>query len=181
MLMIWVCSPEKLIGQGGSSTVYKGRLRSGKSVAVKVLKPKKEAQKNFSMEVNIISSIKHKHIAPLIGMCLENGHLIFVHEFYAKGSLDHYLHGKLSCSNDFDFFINSIKFLIWWLFFPFSEAGDSGRSVLPWKVRFNVAIRVAEALNYLHNDCPQPVIHRDVKSSNILLTNDFQPQVLPVT
>lgn len=44
-----------------------------------------------------------------------------------------------------------------------------------------MAIRVAEALNYLHNDCPQPVIHRDVKSSNILLTNDFQPQVLPVT
>lgn len=74
-------------------------------MAVKVLKPKKEAQKNFSMEVNIISSIKHKHIAPLIGMCLENGHLIFVHEFYPKGSLDHYLHGKLSCSNDFDFFI----------------------------------------------------------------------------
>lgn len=140
-------SSAKLIGQGGSSTVYKGRLRSGKSVAVKVLKPKKEAQKNFSMEVNIISSIKHKHIAPLIGMCLENGHRIFVHDFYPKGSLDRYLHG------------------------------DSGRSVLPWKVRFNVAIRVAEALNYLHNDCPRPVIHRDVKSSNILLTNDFQPQL----
>ncbi|XP_024020822.1 receptor-like cytosolic serine/threonine-protein kinase RBK1 [Morus notabilis] len=140
-------SSENLIGKGGSSSVYKGRLPSGKSVAVKVLKPKKEAPKDFSLEVNIVSSIKHEHIAPLIGICSENGLLISVHDYYPKGSLEHCLHG------------------------------DSGRSVLPWEVRFKVAIGVAEALNYLHNDCPTPVIHRDVKSSNILLTDELQPQL----
>lgn len=50
--------------------------------------------------------------------------------------------------------------------------------MLPWEVRFKVAVAVAEALNYLHEECPRPVIHRDVKSSNILLSNEFQPQVL---
>jgi len=45
-------------------------------------------------------------------------------------------------------------------------------------MRFKVAVAVAEALNYLHNECSPPVIHRDVKSSNILLSNEFQPQVL---
>ncbi|KAJ6998851.1 hypothetical protein NC653_015123 [Populus alba x Populus x berolinensis] len=50
------------------------------------------------------------------------------------------------------------------------------KSVLPWKVRFKMAIEIAETLNHLHNECPQPVIHRDIKSSNILLSNHFQPQ-----
>lgn len=58
------------------------------------------------------------------------------------------------------------------------DTGHSEKSVLPWKVRFKVAIAIAEALNYLHNECSRPVIHRDVKSSNILLSNEFQPQVL---
>jgi serine/threonine protein kinase len=58
------------------------------------------------------------------------------------------------------------------------KAGHDNRSVLPWEVRFKVAVAVAEALNYLHNECSPPVIHRDVKSSNILLSNEFQPQVL---
>lgn len=48
---------------------------------------------------------------------------------------------------------------------------------LSWEVRFNVAVGVAEALNYLHKECSRPVIHRDIKSSNILLSNEFEPQV----
>lgn len=64
----------------------------------------------------------------------------------------------------------------------FKMKGDAGKnigkSVLPWEVRFNVAVGIAESLNYLHNECSPPVIHRDVKSSNILLTKEFVPQVL---
>lgn len=52
------------------------------------------------------------------------------------------------------------------------------KSALSWEVRFNLAIGIAEALNYLHNECSRPVIHRDIKSSNILLSSDFEPQVL---
>lgn len=59
------------------------------------------------------------------------------------------------------------------------DAGKTkGKSVLSWEVRFNVAVGIAEALNYMHNECSAPVIHRDVKSSNILLTKEFKPQVI---
>lgn len=54
---------------------------------------------------------------------------------------------------------------------------NKNKSALSWEVRFNIAVKIAEALNYLHNECCQPVIHRDVKSSNILLSDGFDPQV----
>lgn len=61
----------------------------------------------------------------------------------------------------------------------FSDQGNKkDANAFGWKQRYNVAIGVAEALDYLHNGCKEPVIHRDVKSSNILLSDDFEPQVL---
>ncbi|GMJ02731.1 hypothetical protein HRI_003942300 [Hibiscus trionum] len=140
-------SPENLIGEGGCSNVYKGCLPSGKPVAVKIIKSYKEAWSDFSLEVDIVSSLKNKHITPLIGVCVENDHLISVYDFFPRGSLDEILHGQ------------------------------NRKYVLPWEVRYKMAIAIAEALNYLHNECSPPVIHRDVKSSNILLSDDFQPQL----
>lgn len=58
------------------------------------------------------------------------------------------------------------------------DIGKNNKSELSWEVRFNVAVEIAEALNYLHKECLQPVIHRDVKSSNILLTNELEAKVL---
>ncbi|XP_020535412.1 receptor-like cytoplasmic kinase 176 isoform X2 [Jatropha curcas] len=138
-------STENLIGEGGCSDVYKGRLGLGKLVAVKVLKQYKEAWNDFFLEVDIMSSLKHKHITHLIGVCIDDNHLILVYDFLSKGTLEERLQGQ------------------------------SEKSILPWKVRFKVAIAVAEALHYLHSSCL--VIHRDVKSSNILLSSDFQPQL----
>ncbi|XP_022754281.1 receptor-like serine/threonine-protein kinase At3g01300 [Durio zibethinus] len=139
--------PENLIGEGGSSNVYKGCLPGGKPVAVKILKSYKEAWSDFSLEVDIVSSLKHKHITPLIGVCVEDDHLISVYDFFHRGSLEEILHGQ------------------------------NKKSVLPWVVRFKVATAIAEALTYLHNECSPSVIHRDVKSSNILLSDGFQPQL----
>ncbi|KAK9690760.1 hypothetical protein RND81_09G152600 [Saponaria officinalis] len=141
-------SSGNLIGKGGCSKVYKGNFLDGKQVAVKVLKSSKQAWKDFSLEVNIISSLRHKNITPLLGVCIENGELICVYDFMSKGSLEESLH-----------------------------ADSNEKSVLSWDVRYSVAVGIAEALEYLHTGCSRPIIHRDVKSSNILLSDNFEPQL----
>lgn len=60
------------------------------------------------------------------------------------------------------------------------NTGDKVKHLLPWDMRFRVATEIAEALSYLHHGCRRPVIHRDVKSSNILLNDEFEPQVMLV-
>ncbi|ESW03706.1 hypothetical protein PHAVU_011G035600 [Phaseolus vulgaris] len=135
-------SSENLVGKGGSNRVYKGVLPDGKPVAVKVLHSSKEAWKDFALEVEIISPLRHKNITPLLGICTENNTLISVYDYLPQGSLEENLHGK---------------------------------SKLSWEMRFNVAVRIAEALDYIHREALKPVIHRDVKSSNILLTQGFEP------
>ncbi|KAI5387992.1 protein kinase STUNTED isoform X1 [Lathyrus oleraceus] len=142
-------SSENLIGKGGSNRVYKGILSDGEPIAVKVLRSSKEAWKDFSFEMEIISPLKHKNIAQLLGVCIEdNNTLISVYDYFPKGSLEENLHGN-----------------------------NKDGSILSWEVRFNVAVGVAEALDYLHTEALKPVIHRDVKSSNILLSQDFEPQL----
>ncbi|KAJ1393758.1 Serine/threonine-protein kinase, active site [Sesbania bispinosa] len=138
----------KLIGKGGSNRVYKGVLPDGKLIAVKVLKSSKEALKDFALEVEIVSSLKHKNVVPLLGICIEDNTLISVYDYFPKGSLEENLHGK-----------------------------NKDGSILSWEVRFNVAVGIAEALDYLHREALKPVIHRDVKSSNILLSHGYEPQV----
>lgn len=140
-------SSDNLIGVGGCSNVYKGCLSDGKQAAVKVLRSYKEAWNDFSVEVDITSSLEQKSITTLNGVCTEHNNLILVYDFLPRGSLEESLHGS------------------------------GKQSVLPWEVRFEVAVAIAEALNYLHNECSRPVIHRDVKSSNILLSTEFQPQL----
>ncbi|XP_004505818.1 protein kinase STUNTED [Cicer arietinum] len=141
-------SSENLIGKGGSNRVYKGVLSDGKPIAVKVLQSSKEAWKDFSFEIEIISSLKHKNISQLLGICIEDNTLISVYDYFPKGSLEQNLHGK-----------------------------NKDESFLSWEVRFNVAVGIAEALDYLHTEALKPVIHRDVKSSNILLSEGFEPQL----
>lgn len=141
-------------------------------MAVKILKSYKEAWNDFYSEMDIISTLKHKNITHLIGVCTEDNHLISVYDFFPEGSLEENLHGNILL---LDLILPLLKLLTCIFMY---NAGHDNRSGLPWEVRFKVAVDVAEALNYLHRECSRPVIHRDIKSSNILLSNQFQPQVL---
>ncbi|KAG9158402.1 hypothetical protein Leryth_013155 [Lithospermum erythrorhizon] len=139
---------ENLIGRGGSSRVYRGCLPDDTEVAVKILKSSEDALKQYVSEIEIVTSLNHKNIISLYGFCYEDNNLLLVYDLVAKGSLEENLHG----------------------------ANKHGRS-LGWTERYKVALGVAEALDYLHNASTEPIIHRDVKSSNVLLSDDFEPQL----
>ncbi|KAA8547077.1 hypothetical protein F0562_003506 [Nyssa sinensis] len=140
--------PEKMVGKGGSSQVYRGCLPDGTELAVKILKPSEDMIKQFVSEVEIITTLNHKSVISLFGFCFEENKLLLVYDFLSRGSLEENLHGYRK---------NVIAF--------------------GWEDRYKVALGVAEALDYLHNGAAEPIIHRDVKSSNILLSDDFKPQL----
>ncbi|RYR22652.1 hypothetical protein Ahy_B03g067964 isoform A [Arachis hypogaea] len=144
-------SSENLIGKGGCNRVYRGTLPDGKPIAVKVLQSSKEARKEFALEVEIILSLEHRNITPLLGICIEDSELISVYDYFPKGSLEENLHGR-----------------------------NKDGPILSWELRFKIALGIAEALDYLHRETLKPVIHRDVKSSNILLSHEFEPQAKPI-
>ncbi|CAN1781130.1 Protein kinase STUNTED [Linum perenne] len=141
-------APENIIGTGGSSHVYKGLLPSGKELAVKILKPSDDVLKEFVVEIEMITTLHHKNIISLFGFCFDHSKLLLVYDFLSRGSLEENLHGNKKDVVTFG-----------------------------WHERHKVAVGVAEALDYLHNHCDHPVIHRDVKSSNVLLFDDFEPQL----
>ncbi|XP_073004298.1 uncharacterized protein [Typha latifolia] len=142
-------SDEKLIGKGGSSRVYKACFLDGNIFAVKILKTSGDALKEFVSEIEILTALCHKNIISLLGFCFENNSLMLVYNYLPRGSLEEIIHGE-----------------------------QENRYVLSWAERYKVAIGVAEGLHYLHiGGTVQPVIHRDVKSSNILLSEDFEPQL----
>ncbi|XP_071702637.1 protein kinase STUNTED [Rutidosis leptorrhynchoides] len=139
--------PENMIGKGGNSKVYKGCLPDGKEIAVKILKSSEDVLNEFVLEIEIITALHHQNIISLFGFCFEDNHLLLVYDFLSRGSLEDNLHG------------------------------NKKNVAFGWSERYKVAVGVAEALVYLHRNCDQTVIHRDVKSSNILLSDDFEPQL----
>ncbi|XP_044509323.1 proline-rich receptor-like protein kinase PERK2 isoform X2 [Mangifera indica] len=140
--------PDNMVGKGGHSYVYRGSLPDGKEVAVKILKPSEDVLREFVSEIEIITSLHNKNIISLFGFCSEDNKLFLVYDFLSRGSLEESLHGNKKDAKEFG-----------------------------WNERYKVAVGVAEALDYLHNSCDQPVVHKDVKSSNILLLDDFEPQL----
>ncbi|XP_019159068.1 PREDICTED: probable receptor-like serine/threonine-protein kinase At5g57670 [Ipomoea nil] len=139
---------ENLIGKGGSSNVYKGCLPDGKELAVKILKPSEDLEKQFCSEIETLTALHHENIISLFGFCLEENNLLLVYDLLSRGSLEDNLHGTRNVGGSFG-----------------------------WQDRYKVALGVAKALDHLHNSTNGPVIHRDVKSSNILLSNDFEPKL----
>ncbi|CAN1189094.1 L-type lectin-domain containing receptor kinase IX.1 [Linum perenne] len=137
------------LGEGGFGGVYRGFMNDNKEyIAVKrVSKNSKQGIKEFAAEVKIISRLSHRNLVRLIGWCYEKMELLLVYEFLPNGSLDIHL---------------------------FSKSTDTN---LTWEMRYKIAKGLASSLLYLHEEWEQCVVHRDIKSSNIMLDSNFNAKL----
>jgi len=135
------------LGEGGFGTVFKGNLRSGPGVAIKMLGKSKGKGRDFISEVATIGRIHHLNVVQLIGFCAEGSKRALVYEFMPNGSLD--------------------KFI-------FSKEGSVNIS---YSQIFDISIGVARGIAYLHHGCEMKILHFDIKPHNILLDENFTPKV----
>lgn len=138
----------RVLGQGGQGTVYKGMLVDGRIVAVKRSKAMDEDKvEEFINEVVVLAQINHRNIVKLLGCCLETEVPVLVYEFVPNGDLCKRLRDE---SDDY---------------------------TMTWEVRLHIAIEIAGALSYLHSAASFPIYHRDIKTTNILLDEKYQAKV----
>ncbi|EOA36823.1 hypothetical protein CARUB_v10008544mg [Capsella rubella] len=139
--------PSKELGDGGFGTVYYGKLKDGRSVAVKRLYDNNfKRAEQFRNEVEILTGLRHPNLVALFGCSSKQSRdLLLVYEYVANGTLADHLHGP-----------------------------QANPSTLPWSTRLKIAVETASALKYLH---ASKIIHRDVKSNNILLDQNFNVKV----
>ncbi|KAG6666154.1 hypothetical protein CIPAW_01G011300 [Carya illinoinensis] len=144
-----------LIGEGGFGKVYKGTFKNGTKVAVKRSDPRHgQGLEEFQTEIMVLSNIRYCHLVSLIGYCDEQCEMILVYEFMEKGTLrDHLYHSDEN-----------------------SERSTSV-SELSWEQRLEICIGATKGLNYLHTGRAGGIIHRDVKSTNILLDEHYVAKV----
>ncbi|KAL8531578.1 hypothetical protein ACS0TY_008251 [Phlomoides rotata] len=141
-------SDQNLLGEGGFGYVYKGILADGRVVAVKQLRiGGGQGEREFRSEVEIISRIHHRHLVSLVGYCINENRRLLVYDYVSNNNLYFHLHG------------------------------EDSRTVLDWGMRAKIALGAARGIAYLHEDCHPRIIHRDIKSSNILLDNNFEARV----
>nr|GEU64016.1 receptor-like cytosolic serine/threonine-protein kinase RBK1 [Tanacetum cinerariifolium] len=141
-------SEANLLGEGGYGLVYKGQLNDGQIIAAKVRKQAStQGFEEFHSEIYVLSFARHRNIVLLLGYCCKENVNILVYEYICNRSLE------------------------WHLF-------DEAANVLEWRQRRAIAIGTAKGLRFLHEECrSSPIIHRDLRPSNILLTHDFVPML----
>ncbi|KAG6512451.1 brassinosteroid LRR receptor kinase BRL1-like [Zingiber officinale] len=143
-------SADSLIGSGGFGEVYKARLKDGTVVAIKkLIHVTGQGDREFTAEMETIGKIKHRNLVPLLGYCKIGEERLLVYEYMKFGSLDVLLHEKVK----------------------------GGAIKLDWAVRKKIAIGSARGLAFLHHNCMPHIIHRDMKSSNVLLDENMEARV----
>ncbi|KAJ9162688.1 hypothetical protein P3X46_022444 [Hevea brasiliensis] len=141
-------SPANKLGQGGFGVVYKGKLSNGKEVAVKRLsKDSGQGIDEFKNEVLLIAKLQHQNLVKLLGCCIQGEEPMLVYEYMPNKSLDSFL---------------------------FNE---TRRSILDWRKRFDIIVGIARGILYIHQDSRLKIIHRDLKTSNILLDEEMNPKI----
>ncbi|XP_057853753.1 probable LRR receptor-like serine/threonine-protein kinase At1g56130 isoform X2 [Cryptomeria japonica] len=137
------------LGQGGFGIVHKGILPDGKLVAVKqMLSESTQGQNEFINEVAAISAVQHRNLVILLGCCVEGEHRVLVYECVENNSLAQALFGN-----------------------------KRSQIQLDWPTRHKICIGIAHGLAYLHEESSVRIVHRDIKSSNILLDNSLNPKI----
>ncbi|KAK2969458.1 hypothetical protein RJ640_011355 [Escallonia rubra] len=146
---------ELVIGRGGFGKVYKGSITDGENitVAVKRLNPRsRQGAREFRTEIEMLSRFRYRYLVSLIGYCDQSEEMILVYEYMPRGTLADHLH----------------------------KLGKNYSAPLPWLRRLRICIDAARGLDYLHIGTsiqPGKAIHRDVKSSNILLDDNWDAKI----
>ncbi|XP_027339144.1 LEAF RUST 10 DISEASE-RESISTANCE LOCUS RECEPTOR-LIKE PROTEIN KINASE-like 2.5 [Abrus precatorius] len=136
------------LGEGGFGSVYKGKLRSGLDVAVKMLLSKSNANgQDFISEVATIGRIHHVNVVRLVGYCVDGKKRALVYEFMLNGSLDKYIFSK------------------------------EGSDPLSYEKIYEISVGIARGIAYIHQGCDMQILHFDIKPHNILLDDNFIPKV----
>ncbi|KAF5943749.1 hypothetical protein HYC85_017826 [Camellia sinensis] len=144
-------SQENLIGGGILGTVYRAVIPTGKLLAVKKLDTtacRKQSNEDFLELVFSVSKLKHANVVELVGYCAEHGQQLLVYEYCKNGTLHEALH-----------------------------LDDEIHRQLSWNTRIRLALGAARALEYLHEVCQPPIVHKNFKSANILLDDELAVHV----
>ncbi|CAL1367367.1 unnamed protein product [Linum trigynum] len=144
--------PENELGHGGFGTVYKGQLEDGTMIAVKRMEAgviNSKAHGEFEAEIAVLSKARHRHLVSLLGYAIGGCERLLVYEYMSQGALS--------------------RHLFQWKKFNLDP--------LSWTRRLSIALDVARGMEYLHSMARETFIHRDLKSSNILLGEDFRAKV----
>ncbi|KAM0894901.1 hypothetical protein ACQ4PT_024164 [Festuca glaucescens] len=151
--------PKALIGEGSYGRVYYAILDSGKHVAVKKLDTSSDCEPDneFLTQLSIASRLKHENFMEMLGYCVEGNQRLVAYEFATMGSLRDILHGRKGV--------------------PGAQPGPA----LDWMQRVKIAIDAAKGLEYLHEKAQPSIVHRDIRSSNVLLFEDYGAKVADFT